>query len=222
MRQLVILTLGVMAFSACTSGTTTEKESEASLSVDSAAPIPDQSWVLNGENFSCQKQEREAAYLVCLPYQGPYAKVMNNMKVAAMKIMQSAYNRRWVMNGGIFLAMDELPQGSASFDYRVGVPMKLPKNETLERFQKQVADQGYELMEMPAGTYYHALTQAEPGTAASIWLELVAALQNQGQPTDGDNHRVHAGPYFEYHSDSRNAEMTTVISQSHLVFLSHD
>jgi effector-binding domain-containing protein len=135
---------------------------------------------------------------------------MNNMKVAAMKIMESAYKQRWVMAGGIYIAMNELPKGSAPFSYRVGVPMKLPKNASLTEFTAQVEKTGYTVLEMPAGEYVHALTNAEPGTASVTWTKVLTAVAESGLPFNG--------PYFEYHSDSRNAEMTTVISQSHLVF----
>ncbi|MDA0686191.1 MAG: hypothetical protein O3C22_05135 [Bacteroidetes bacterium] len=208
--RLGFFTLTAIALAACTSGV-----KETLVSVDQEtdtvqSPEAAELWVVNGEDFTCQKQEREELLLVCLPYEGPYSKVMNNMKVAAMKIMESAYKQRWVMAGGIYIAMNELPKGSAPFSYRVGVPMKLFKNSRLPEFTAQVEKAGYSVLTMTAGEYVHALTNAEPGTASTTWTKVLAAVSTSGIPSNG--------PYFEYHSDSRNAEMTTVISQSHLVY----
>lgn len=208
--RLCFFTLLALGLAACTSGV---QETLVSADQDSDTVQTLQAeklWLLNGEDYTCQKQQRDALLLVCLPYKGPYNKVMNNMKVAAMKIMESAYKQRWVMAGGIYIAMNELPKGSAPFEYSVGVPMKLPKNTDLPEFTAQVEKAGYLVLEMSAGQYVHALTNAEPGTASSTWTKVLDAVEESGiSPT---------GPYFEYHSDSRNAEMTTVISQSHLVF----
>jgi hypothetical protein len=211
--RLGFFILLALAMAACTSSV-----QETLVSTDQETdtvhePESEEVWVVNGEDFTCQKQERDELLLVCLPYQGPYNKVMNNMKVAAMKIMESAYKQRWVMAGGIYIAMNELPQGSTPFDYRVGVPMKLPKNKSLAEFRVQVEKAGYEVLEMPSGDYVHAVTNAEPGTASATWTKVLDAVAESGIPSKG--------PYFEYHSDSRNAEMTTVISQSHLVFKAH-
>ena len=88
--------------------------------------------------------------------------------------------------------------------------MKLPKNTSMDEFTTQVEKVGYEVLEMPSGAYIHAVTNAEPGKASITWTKVLDAVAESGIPCKG--------PYFEYHSDSRNAEMTTVISQSHLVF----
>lgn len=208
--RLGFFTLLTIALAACTSSVQETLVSTDQETDTVQVPEAEEVWVLNGENFTCQKQERDELLLVCLPYTGPYAKVMNNMKVAAMKIMESAYKQRWVMAGGIYIAMNQLPQGSTPFDYRVGVPMKLPKNTSMAEFTAQVEKAGYEVLGMPSGDYVHAVTNAEPGTASSIWTKVLDAVDKSGVPVQG--------PYFEYHSDSRNAEMTTVISQSHLVF----
>ncbi len=208
--RLCFFTLLALGLAACTSGV---QETLVSADQDSDTVQTLQAeklWLLNGEDYTCQKQQRDALLLVCLPYKGPYNKVMNNMKVAAMKIMESAYKQRWVMAGGIYIAMNELPKGSAPFEYSVGVPMKLPKNTDLPEFTAQVEKAGYLVLEMSAGQYVHALTNAEPGTASSTWTKVLDAVAESGISSKG--------PYFEYHSDSRNAEMTTVISQSHLVF----
>jgi hypothetical protein len=208
--RLGFFTLLALGLAACTSSVQETLVSTDQETDTVQEPDAEEVWVVNGEDFTCQKQERDELLLVCLPYSGPYAKVMNNMKVAAMKIMESAYKQRWAMAGGIYIAMNELPEGSASFEYSVGVPMKLPKNTGLAEFTTQVEKAGYKVMEMKAGEYVHALTNAEPGTASSTWTKVLDAVAESGiSPT---------GPYFEYHSDSRNAEMTTVISQSHLVF----
>ena len=208
--RLGFFTLLAIALAACTSSVQETLVSTDQETDTVQVPEAEEVWVVNGENFTCQKQERDELLLVCLPYKGPYAKVMNNMKVAAMKIMESAYKQRWVMAGGIYIAMNELPEGSAPFEYSVGVPMKLPKNTSMAEFTAQVEKAGYEVLDMPSGDYVHAVTNAEPGTASATWSKVSEAVSEEGVPV--------SGPYFEYHSDSRNAEMTTVISQSHLVF----
>lgn len=208
--RLGFFTLLALGLAACTSSVQETLVSTDQETDTVQAPVAEEVWVVNGEDFTCQKQERDELLLVCLPYNGPYAKVMNNMKVAAMKIMESAYKQRWVMAGGIYIAMKELPTGTAPFEYSVGVPMKLPKNRSLAEFRAQVEKAGYSVLEMPAGEYVHAVTNAEPGTASTTWTKVLDAVAQSEIPAQG--------PYFEYHSDSRNAEMTTVISQSHLVF----
>lgn len=208
--RLGFFTLLALGLAACTSSVQETLVSTDQEEDTVQTPEAEELWVLNGEDFTCQKQERDELLLVCLPYNGPYAKVMNNMKVAAMKIMESAYKQRWVMAGGIYIAMKELPTGTAPFEYSVGVPMKLPKNRSLAEFSAQVEKAGYSVLEMPAGEYVHAVTNAEPGTASTTWTKVLDAVAQSEIPAQG--------PYFEYHSDSRNAEMTTVISQSHLVF----
>lgn len=208
--RLGFFTFLTIALAACTSSVQETLVSTDQETDTVQVPEAEEIWFVNGENFTCQKQERDELLLVCLPYKGPYAKVMNNMKVAAMKIMESAYKQRWVMAGGIYIAMNQLPQGSSPFDYRVGVPMKLPKNKNLAEFTAQAEKAGYEVLEMPSGDYVHAVTNAEPGTASATWSKVSEAVSEEGVSF--------SGPYFEYHSDSRNAEMTTVISQSHLVF----
>ena len=208
--RLGFFILLAIALAACTSSVQETLVSTNQETDTVQVPEAEEIWFVNGENFTCQKQERDELLLVCLPYKGPYAKVMNNMKVAAMKIMESAYKQRWVMAGGIYIAMNQLPQGSSPFDYRVGVPMKLPKNTSMAEFTSQVEKAGYEVLDMPSGDYVHAVTNAEPGTASATWSKVSEAVSEEGV--------LASGPYFEYHSDSRNAEMTTVISQSHLVF----
>ena len=107
--------------------------------------------------------------------------------------------KKWIMTGSIMAIYEEIPQPNKEIEIFVGVPVN--KKEEIE---------GFEWKKVPAGTYIKATTNYGLGESASAWESVYKDLKQKGNNM--------AFPVYEYPSDSRNREMTTVVSQCNLLF----
>jgi len=114
------------------------------------------------------------------------------------------------MEGGLTVLYKEFPD-LGSVDVFVGIPVKPGSNKKLPPLTD-----GFVLETLAGADYFKATVNAEPGEALNSWRKFRGWMQKNGYASTS-NSTVENYPYFEYFQDSRNAEMTTTVSQAVLI-----
>jgi hypothetical protein len=77
--------------------------------------------------------------------------------------------------------------------------------------------EGFVLENIEGGSYLKATVNAEPGSTLKNWEAFIKLVKERNSDANGSSGSMGIYPYFEYYQDSRNAEMTTTVSQAILV-----
>lgn len=156
------------------------------------------------------EMHRDATQLLGFWQQMPIAGIKEAIKTNATLIVNRIVKDKYKMEGGLTVLYKEFPD-LGSVDVFVGIPVKPGSNKKLPPLTD-----GFVLETLAAADYFKATVNAEPGETLNSWRKFRGWMQKNGY-ANTSNSTVENYPYFEYFQDSRNAEMTTTVSQAVLI-----
>lgn len=130
--------------------------------------------------------------------EAPIGEIKETINKVVPDMMGQIQLKQLILSGTLLVIYPKENPGSKKAKLFIGIPVKI---------KKPVA--GYEFMEFPAGDFYKATVNAAPGESTAHWNTFLKELDKKGYK--------YSQPYYEYYSDSRNAEMATVITQTSLL-----
>lgn len=212
-RMLGLLTGGLFLFVSCQSGT---KQEEAKSNLSDSNQIGNQmaqadAGLLGSDSgIVVMETQRNTTHLLGFWQQMPLSGIKEAIRINAQLIVNRIVEDKYKMEGGLTVLYKEIPD-VGSLDVFIGIPVK-------PRSPKQVAklSDGFVLEVLDSGTYVKATVNAEPGSTLLSWKAFQSWMKKRGF-TNQDVKNTDNYPYFEYFQDSRNAEMTTTVSQAVLI-----
>ena len=115
-------------------------------------------------------------------------------------VMDFVEKHKLGLKGSLLSVYNEYPTQKGDITIFVGIPVD-------RKVECKTA--GLEYFEIPEGNYHKITGNAEIGKAESLWEAAKEAIEKNDEKI--------TFPVFEYPSDSRNSEMTTVIKQCNLL-----
>ncbi|MFM1791872.1 MAG: GyrI-like small molecule binding domain [Bacteroidota bacterium] len=154
--------------------------------------------VLTNEGLMVKEMYRNEMRVFGKYVDAPIANIKNTINRVVPEMMGQIMNRQLILSGTLMVIYTKEKPNTTQAKLFIGIPVKIKKPIP-----------GYEFLEFPAGNYFKATVNAAPGESTKHWGKYLTELEKQGYSTDF--------PMFEYYSDSRNAEMTTTITQTSLL-----
>ena len=154
--------------------------------------------VLTNEGLMVKEMYRNEMRVFGKHIDAPISDIKNTINRVVPEMMGQIMKRQLILSGTLMVVYTKEKPNSKKAKLFLGIPVKVKKPIP-----------GYDFLEFPAGDYFKATVNAAPGESTKHWDKYLAELEKQGHPTDF--------PMFEYYSDSRNAEMTTTITQTSLL-----
>lgn len=159
----------------------------------------DDNVVSSSTDYFSREVERNEMWVLGKSYKTK-PEALKTLYIATSRLVTNVVTEnKWIMTGSIMSIYDEIPHPHKEIEIFVGVPVN--KRKEIE---------GLEWKKIPAGTYIKATTNYGLGESAAAWESVYKDLAEKGNKL--------AFPVYEYPSDSRNKEMTTVVSQCNLLF----
>ena len=129
---------------------------------------------------------------------GSVAEIKSMINKVVPDMMSEVQRRQLILSGTLLVIYPNENPGNSKTRLFIGIPVKVRKPVP-----------GYDFLEFPAGDYYKATVNAAPGESTTHWTTYLKQLDKLSFK--------YTKPYYEYYSDSRNAEMATVIAQTSLL-----
>jgi hypothetical protein len=156
--------------------------------------------------------QRKPTQLLGIWQQMPISALRESIKTHAQLIVNCIVDHKYQMDGGLTVLYKDFP-GVGSVDVFVGIPVKGLKVGAKSKPLKE----GFVLENIEGGSYLKATVNAEPGSTLKNWEAFIKLVKARNPEASESNKSLGVYPYFEYYQDSRNAEMTTTVSQAVLV-----
>jgi hypothetical protein len=212
-RIYSLIVMALIVFTSCQSGTDSTKIKSDTLNrQDTAVRVANANQGLLGVDTGILVVEisRPATQLLGFWQQMPITGIKDAIKTNAPLIVNRIVKDKYKMEGGLTVLYKALPT-KGSLDVFVGIPVGKPN-------QKQTVElsDGFVLEKIDAGQYIKATVNAEPGATLNQWQNFARWCLGQGIFASMDE-LTQGQQYFEYFLDSRNAEMTTTVSQATLM-----
>jgi hypothetical protein len=140
-----------------------------------------------------------ALHLLGVKKQLDYTKTQEALAALLPGLMKAIADSKGVIAGSYYIAILEKPQAGKPVSVFLGVPLK-----------KALSVKGYENLEINAGKHIKTQLGAEPGTALSSHLNQLQLMEKRG---------INTGyPILETYAETRNNDMTTVISKATFLY----
>ena len=124
-----------------------------------------------------------------------YTKIQQLLSAEIPGMMTILAQKKAVIKGSYYIALPEEPQSGKATRVFIGIPVN-----------KDLSAAGYSMLKIPQGEYIRTQVTAEPGTALMNHLNIRNTLQKL---------KIKTGfPILETYSETRNSDMTTVISKA--------
>jgi len=161
--------------------------------------ISDDNVVSSSIDYFSRDVERKEMWVLGRSYKTK-PEALKTLYIATSRLVTNVVTEnKWIMTGSIMAIYEELPSPHKEIEIFVGVPVNNKKEI-----------EGFKWKKIPAGKYIKATTNYGLGESAAAWQSIHKDLTERGKNL--------AFPVYEYPSDSRNREMTTVVSQCNLLF----
>lgn len=129
----------------------------------------------------------------------PYRQVSDELKKLIPPLMKAAADQKAVLTGSYYIALLENPADGKSTRIFIGLPTKKP-----------VKLSGFQQLTIPGGQFLRHQTTAEPGTALQTHLTVMNPPGKMSRKT--------GLPILETYAETRNNEMTSVISKATFLY----
>lgn len=156
--------------------------------------------------------QRKPTQLLGIWQQMPISALRESIKTHAQLIVNCIVDHKYQMDGGLTVLYKDFP-GVGSVDVFVGIPVKGLKVGA----KSKPLNEGFVIEYIEGGSYLKATVNAEPGSTLKDWEAFIKLVKARNPEASESNKSLGVYPYFEYYQDSRNAEMTTTVSQAVLV-----
>ena len=166
--------------------------------IDTTGIVHKEGLVLSNADYVIQQTEKPDLLLVGKSYKTKYTSLSTLVAGTSRPVLEFINANQLILKGSIMSVYNEIPNEQNEMEIFVGIPVNKKVNTT-----------EFEYRTIKAGKFHKATINAEMGKAAKIWQVVADQLVKNGQQI--------TYPIFEYPSDSRNSEMTTVITQSNLL-----
>ena len=181
----------VFAIHSCTNSKESEvKEKETPQKIDG--------FVASDKDFVLTPKKRPEMWVLGREYTSK-PETLNTLIIGtARDVNQIIVDNKCIIKGPIMAIYDRLPVKGKEQKIFVGIPTN-----------KKLSSGKYQTRVVAKGKFHKAQTNASIGESAGLWLKVSERLIKDGfkvQP-----------PFVEYPSDTRNAEMTTVVTQANLL-----
>jgi len=173
-------------------------ENNQKNSVDTSQSVQKEGLVLASSDYVLQQTEKPDLLIVGKAYKTKYTSLSTLIAGTSRPVMDFISSNKLIMKGSIISVYNQVPNENQDMEIFVGIPVN-----------KKIITSEFEFREIKGGKFHKSTINSEIGKAASIWTKVCDDLVKSGQKI--------TFPIFEYPSDSRNSEMTTVISQSNLL-----
>jgi predicted transcriptional regulator YdeE len=174
------------------------QDSSEVLSKDSVPIQTGDDVVLTNEGLMVKEMYRNEMRVFGKYVDAPITDIKNTINKVVPDMMGQIMQRQLILSGTLMVIYPKDNPTSSKAKIFLGIPVKVKKPIV-----------GYEFLEFPAGDYFKATVNAAPGESTKHWVKYLSSLEKKGH-----NYQI---PMFEYYSDSRNAEMTTTITQTSLL-----
>jgi predicted transcriptional regulator YdeE len=166
--------------------------------IDTAGMMQKEGLVLSDADYVIQQTEKPDLLLLGKSYKTKYTSLSTLVAGTSRPVLEFINANQLMLKGSIMSVYDQVPNEDGDMEIFVGIPVN-----------KRVNTSEFEYKTIKGGKFHKATINSEMGKAAKIWKVVTDQLVKNGQKI--------TFPIFEYPSDSRNSEMTTVISQSNLL-----
>ncbi len=165
---------------------------------DTAGMMQKEGLVLSDADYVIQQTEKPDLLLLGKSYKTKYTSLSSLVAGTSRPVLEFINANQLILKGSIMSVYNQIPNEDGDMEIFVGIPVNKKINTT-----------EFEYKTIKGGKFHKATINSEMGKAAKIWKVVSDQLiQNSQQITF---------PIFEYPSDSRNSEMTTVMTQSNLL-----
>lgn len=166
--------------------------------IDTTGMMHKEGLVLSDADYVIQQTEKPDLLLIGKSYKTKYTSLSTLVAGTSRPVLEFINANQLILKGSIMSVYNEIPNEQNDMEIFVGIPVNKKVNTT-----------EFEYRTIKSGKFHKATINSEMGKAAKIWKVVTDQLVKNGQQI--------TYPIFEYPSDSRNSEMTTVISQSNLL-----
>lgn len=173
-------------------------QQSAENQIDTAGMMHKEGLVLSDADYVIQQTEKPDLLLIGKSYKTKYTSLSTLVAGTSRPVLEFINANQLILKGSIMSLYNEIPNEQNDMEIFVGIPVNRKVNTT-----------EFEYRTIKSGKFHKATINSEMGKAAKIWKVVTDQLVKNGQQI--------TYPIFEYPSDSRNSEMTTVISQSNLL-----
>lgn len=190
-RLFLCLSALVIVFSSCSNSSEKTPQSEEK-------PQTIEGFVAADENFVLTPKKRPEMNVLGRHYQAKPEELKTLIIGTAREVNEVIVENKCIIKGPIMAVYQQLPKEGVVQDIFVGIPIN-----------KTISQSKFETMLIPKGKFHKAQTNASIGESSNLWKQVSKRVEADGfklQP-----------PYIEYPSDTRNAEMTTVVTQANLL-----
>ncbi len=190
-RVFLSLSALVVVFSACSN------PSEQPPKVEEK-PQTIEGFVAADENFVLTPKKRPEMNVLGRHYKAKPEELKTLIIGTAREVNDIILENNCIINGPIMAVYQQLPKEGVVQDIFVGIPIN-----------KTIVQSKFETMRIPKGKFHKAQTNASIGESSNLWEQVSKRIKADGFKLEP--------PYIEYPSDTRNAEMTTVVTQANLL-----
>lgn len=169
-----------------------------SNSVDTGQSMQKEGLVLASSDYVLQQTEKPDLLIVGKSYKTKYTSLSTLIAGTSRPVLDFITANKLIIKGSIVSVYSQIPTENQEMEIFVGIPVN-----------KKINTSEFEFREIKGGKFHKSTINSEIGKAAPIWIKVCDDLEKSGQKI--------TFPILEYPSDSRNSEMTTVISQSNLL-----
>lgn len=199
MRKTIGILLSVGLLWACNSpsGESLEKKDSTQTAIQKDTIATQQPDVVEADEHNLtDKIKLQTMHLLGREVQCRYAETPERLKELLPGIMQAISDNKAVITGSYHIVLTENPDASKPTRIFIGIPI-----------QKPLKANGMNLYTIPAGKYLRRQCAAEPGKSLSV---------HQGMMTMSNGSLKHKVvlPIIEKYAETRNDEMTSVISKA--------
>ncbi len=149
-----------------------------------------------GEHHITDKIELQKIYLLGKEVSCRYADIPEQLKQQLPGMMKAVSDNKAVITGGYHIVLKEAPSATVPTIVFIGIPV-----------QKPITANGFSAFTITDGSYLRHQCASEPGKSLSLHQNILKA------PFDKLRQKV-GFPIIEKYSETRNDEMTSVISKA--------
>lgn len=190
-RVFLCMSALVVVFSACSnSSEQTPKDEEKPQTIEG--------FVAADENFVLTPKKRQEMKILGRHYKAKPEELKMLIIGTAREVNDIILENKCIIKGPIMAVYQQLPQEGVIQDVFVGIPIN-----------KTISQSNFETMRIPNGKFHKAQTNASIGKSYNLWEQVSKRVKADGFKLEP--------PYIEYPSDTRNKEMTTVVTQANLL-----
>ncbi len=175
-----------------------QNQSELQSERDTAQPMKKEGLILANTDYVLQQTEKPDMVVLGRSFTANYADLAQLVSQTSGSLIQYITQNKLIIKGALMCVYNEVPNTEGDMEIFVGIPVN-----------QEISGTTYTVRKLKGGKFHKVTANSELGKGSPTWKSVCTDLEKSGQKI--------TFPIFEYPSDSRNSEMTTVISQSNLL-----